>query len=59
MNQPLDWLCERPIAHRGLHNLHAGIPENSLAAFAAAVADGYSMELDVQASADGQAMVFP
>ena len=58
MNQPLDWLCERPIAHRGLHNLHAGIPENSLAAFAAAVADGYSMELDVQASADGQAMVF-
>jgi glycerophosphoryl diester phosphodiesterase len=58
MNPPPDWLRERPIAHRGLHNPHAGIPENSLAAFAAAVADGYGIELDVQASADGQAMVF-
>jgi glycerophosphoryl diester phosphodiesterase len=58
MNQNLDWLRARPIAHRGLHNTHAGMPENSLAAFAAAVADGYGIELDVQAAADGQAMVF-
>ena len=58
MSQTLEWLRERPIAHRGLHNMHVGIPENSLAAFAAAVADGYGIELDVQASADGQAMVF-
>lgn len=29
-----------------------------MAAFAAAVADGYGIELDVQASADGRAMVF-
>ena len=58
MKQTLKWLRERPIAHRGLHNSDAGIPENSLAAFAAAVADGYGAELDLQASADGQAMVF-
>ncbi|MDA1100225.1 MAG: glycerophosphodiester phosphodiesterase family protein [Proteobacteria bacterium] len=58
MTQTPDWLRGRPIAHRGLHNPQAGIPENSLAAFAAAVADGYGVELDVQASADGQAMVF-
>jgi len=58
MNQTLEWLRQRPIAHRGPHNPRAGIPENSLTAFAAAVADGYGIELDVQAAADGQAMVF-
>ena len=58
MSQPLEWLCARPFAHRGLHDGRAGRPENSLAAFAAAVADGYGIELDVQAAADGQAMVF-
>ena len=64
MTVSLDWLFGRPIAHRGLHGQlraeagEAEIPENSLAAFAAAVADGYGGELDVQASADGRAMVF-
>ena len=32
--------------------------ENSLSSFAAAVQHGYAIELDVQASADGEAMVF-
>lgn len=45
-----------PIAHRGLHGPER--PENSLAAFAAALAAGYGIELDVQPSADGKAMVF-
>ena len=45
-----------PIAHRGLHG--TGIPENSLAAFDAAVARGFGIELDVQASRDGVPMVF-
>ncbi len=45
-----------PIAHRGLHS--KGLPENSLAAFRAAIARGYGIELDVQPSADGVAMVF-
>ena len=47
-----------PLAHRGLHDLATGIPENSPSAFRAAVAGGYGIELDVQLSADGQAMVF-
>ncbi|MDV2982837.1 UNVERIFIED_CONTAM: glycerophosphodiester phosphodiesterase family protein [Methylobacteriaceae bacterium AG10] len=53
-----DWLTARPIAHRGLHDRAAGIPENTLAAAAAAVAGGYAIECDVQRSADGEAMVF-
>lgn len=47
-----------PVAHRGLHDLANGIPENSLAAAAAAIAGGYAIELDVQPSKDGVAMVF-
>lgn len=45
-------------AHRGLHDLEKGIPENSLSAFRAAVNAGYGAELDVQLSADGQVVVF-
>ena len=48
----------RPFAHRGLHDVADGRPENGLAAFDAAIANGYGIELDVQASADGEAMVF-
>lgn len=47
-------LCD--YAHRGLHG--RGIPENSLAAFEAACAAGYGIELDVQLSRDGVVMVF-
>lgn len=47
-----------PLAHRGLHDLAAGRPENSAAAFRAAIAAGYGIELDLQLSADGVAMVF-
>ncbi len=45
-------------AHRGLHDLAKGIPENSLAAFRAAAEAGYGAELDVQLSKDGQVIVF-
>ena len=48
----------RNIAHRGLHDIEKGIPENSLAAFEAAAAAGYGVELDVQLSKDGQVVVF-
>ena len=47
-----------PIAHRGLHDRAAGRVENSRAAVAAAVAAGYGIEIDVQLSADGEAMAF-
>jgi glycerophosphoryl diester phosphodiesterase len=46
-----------PIAHRGLWSPD-GPPENSLGAFQAACAAEYGIELDVQLSADGEAMVF-
>lgn len=50
------WLGGRDYAHRGLHG--PGTPENSPAAFAAAMARGLGIECDVQRSGDGQAMVF-
>ena len=56
--KPLRWLTARPIAHRGLHDLSQGRPENSLAAFEAAVASGYAIECDLHPAADGIAMVF-
>jgi glycerophosphoryl diester phosphodiesterase len=52
----IDWLTAQPFAHRGLHG--ARIVENCRAAFEAAVALGHGIELDVQASADGEAIVF-
>lgn len=54
----LGWLVARPIAHRGLHDRAAGRPENTVAAARAAIAGRYAIECDVQASADGEAMVF-
>jgi glycerophosphoryl diester phosphodiesterase len=48
-------LIARPYAHRGLHG--PGVPENSRGAFEAAIAAGHGIELDVQASRDGQALV--
>ncbi|MBU4434571.1 MAG: glycerophosphodiester phosphodiesterase [Alphaproteobacteria bacterium] len=50
-------LLEPAIAHRGLWT-GGGAPENSLAAFQAACGRGYAIELDVQLTADGHAMVF-
>jgi glycerophosphoryl diester phosphodiesterase len=52
-----DWLTARPIAHRGLHDAAAGIVENTATAFRAAIDGGYGIECDLQASADGEAMV--
>ena len=54
---PSDFLTV-PLAHRGYHDVANHRPENSLSAFAAAIAAGYGIELDVQLTADGLAMVF-
>ncbi len=54
----LDGLFDRPIAHRGLHDLKNRIVENTEGAFAAAMANNYAIECDIQISADGEAMVF-
>jgi glycerophosphoryl diester phosphodiesterase len=53
----LDWLTARPVAHRGLHDDSAGIIENTASAVTAAVAAGYGIEVDLQISRDGEAMV--
>lgn len=47
-----------PLAHRGLHDRTAERPENTLAAVDAAIERGYGIEIDVQLSSDGEAMVF-
>lgn len=49
---------DRPIAHRALHDLTDGRPENSRAAISAAIDAGYGIEIDLQLSSDGVAMVF-
>ena len=43
-------------AHRGLHG--PGIPENSMAAFRAAIEAGAGIECDVRLSGDGEVIVF-
>jgi len=53
-----DALLKTPIAHRALHDVEQGRPENSRAAIRAAVAAGYAIEIDLQLTSDGQAMVF-
>jgi glycerophosphoryl diester phosphodiesterase len=52
-----DWLTARPVAHRGLHDLSSGIVENMPGAVNAAIAGNFSIEVDIQLSADGEAMV--
>jgi glycerophosphoryl diester phosphodiesterase len=54
----LRWLTARPIAHRGYHDIRRGRPENTLAAFDAAVEARYSIECDLHISADGIPVVF-
>ncbi|MDO6586353.1 glycerophosphodiester phosphodiesterase family protein [Salipiger sp. 1_MG-2023] len=49
---------DRPIAHRALHNTQRGRPENSIEAISAAIQAGYGIEIDLQLSSDGEAMVF-
>ena len=53
----LDWLTAQPVAHRGLHTNAAGVIENTASAFRAAIDGGFSIETDVQITADGEAMV--
>ena len=52
-----DWLTARPVAHRGLHDAAGGVVENMPAAVNAAIARGFSIEVDIQLTADGEAMV--
>ncbi|MFY0659123.1 MAG: phosphodiesterase [Shimia sp.] len=49
---------DAPIAHRALHDVNDGRPENSRAAIEAAIAQGFGIEIDLQLSLDGVAMAF-
>jgi glycerophosphoryl diester phosphodiesterase len=51
-------LVRRPVAHRGYHDASAGRIENTLGAIRAAVERGFAIEVDLQLSRDGEAMVF-
>jgi glycerophosphoryl diester phosphodiesterase len=51
------WLTARPVAHRGLHDRARGVVENMPGAMAAAIAGNFSIEVDLQLTADGEAMV--
>jgi glycerophosphoryl diester phosphodiesterase len=57
MSSP-DWLTNRPVAHRGLHDAARGVIENTPSAVAAAAAANYAIEVDLQITADGEAMVY-
>jgi glycerophosphoryl diester phosphodiesterase len=52
-----DWLTARPVAHRGLHDAAHGVIENTPSSVAAAIAANYAIEVDLQVTADGEAMV--
>lgn len=52
-----DWLTARPVAHRGLHDFARGIVENMPGAVQAAIDGNFSIEVDIQLTADGEAMV--
>jgi glycerophosphoryl diester phosphodiesterase len=51
------WLTARPVAHRGLHDISRGIVENMPGAVMAAIAGNFAIEVDIQLTADGEAMV--
>ncbi|MGL6104996.1 glycerophosphodiester phosphodiesterase [Romboutsia sp.] len=55
-NGGLQWLTDRPIAHRGLFN--ETNPENSIAAFKNSIENNYAIELDAQFTKDKEVVVF-
>lgn len=55
-NRDLSYFLKFRYAHRGLHDKPT-VPENSLAAFRAAVEKGYAIELDVHLMRDGNIAV--
>ncbi len=52
------WLTQRPITHRGYHDLNRSRWENTLSAFAAAAERNFAIECDVHLTSDGVPVVF-
>ncbi|MBG6146673.1 glycerophosphoryl diester phosphodiesterase [Labrenzia sp. EL_142] len=58
MTADLEAIFARPIAHRGYHDADNGIIENTPTAITAAIGKNFAIEVDVQETADGKALVF-
>lgn len=58
MNKNITWMNDINIAHRGLHDISKGIPENTILAFDQAINNHYAIELDVHILKDGTLIVF-
>ena len=58
MNDALELLLARPIAHRGYHDAAANNHENSISAFQAAIDSGFGIECDLQVTSDRETVVF-
>lgn len=54
----ISWLVEKPIAHRGYHHPSTKNYENSMSAWRTAIDAGFTIECDLQITADGKAVVF-
>lgn len=52
------FLKQNLIAHRGMHNINLGIPENSTIAFKKAIANNFIIELDLHILKDNKIVVF-
>lgn len=53
-----DWLTDRPIAHRGLHDMNHTVWENTLSAFSRAIEADFAIECDLQYAADAVPVIF-
>ncbi len=58
MMSKLAWLTERPIAHRGYHDMNREVWENTLSAFSLAIEAGFAIECDLHYASDGVPVVF-
>ncbi|MBB3386044.1 MULTISPECIES: glycerophosphodiester phosphodiesterase [unclassified Rhizobium] len=54
----LAWLTERPVAHRGYHDMNKEVWENTLSAFNRAIEAGFAIECDLHYASDGVPVVF-
>lgn len=58
LNKNISWLNDIKIAHRGLHDIEKGIPENTIPAFEKAIERNVAVELDIHILKDNTIIVF-
>ncbi len=58
MTKNMHFLKENLIAHRGMHDINKGIPENTIEAFKQAIKHHYLIEFDLHVLKDGNVVVF-